>query len=324
MATKRTGGIKSDQKATSVAAPKTVRISQILIFILGFFVAILVALLFQSMLKNASLTLSTVDLLNLVFSSALSVSSIFLAITAIILSKRSEEIIINRATESRDLQSTLFTRTIEVLARIESSSGINEKRIDDLSRQLADLPKHAGQNREEEIRKIVRTNLLPESSVTSPRASTQFFEQESKKEEEFKSKVVLGVANIDKVSIERMGEGDVNGEGDDLVDSIYSIDGKRFTVSTFYIKGDNEIDYLDNETLQSYLLSLAKRISDGAYVKAFLVFNKLQAADSDFEKIYKEFIQVTDAKVNSKINIIAGPPEEIVAAIKTDVETGLK
>jgi len=231
----------------------------------------------------------------------------------------------NQTTEGRDLQNALFTRTIEVLARIESSSGINEKRIDDISRAVAELPRHTAQNREEEIRKIVRTNLLPDSSPSSSRVDNRIAEEEYKNEENFKNKIVLGVANIRDINVEKIGEGDIEGRGDDLVDGIFSYSGKRFTVSTFYIRNpDQEISFVDDESFKSYLVNLGNRISEDAYVKCFLVFNKLQSNDTDFGAAYKQVTQLVDEKIRNGIEILVGSPEEILTDLGKKIEKALK
>lgn len=265
----------------------------------------------KNYLQSEIINFSTLDLLNFVFSIALSASAIVLAITAIILSKNSEQFISHQNNESRDLQNEIFSRTIEVLGEIRSSSGITEKRIDDISKKIADVPRLTGGGREEKIKEIMRRDLLSTTSQLD-----KFKEKENKKEEEFKNEVMLKIANTERVIAEKIGEGDFDESGKELVDGLFSLDAKKFSVSTFYINDhDGVFDVFGQDTYKDYFLSLLREISSGTFFKSFLIFNKKVEEDPSFVELYKKTRSLLKDEIKDKLVIVSGQPEEIIKKI---------
>lgn len=105
---------------------------QIFTVVFSFILGIAVILIIQNYIKSEIISFSTIDIINFLFSIALSSVSIFLAIVAIMLSRSSEKAVIERSDESIRLQNEIYLKTIDTLERIELSTGITEKRIDDI------------------------------------------------------------------------------------------------------------------------------------------------------------------------------------------------
>lgn len=298
----------------TVSKSRDIHYSYLVVFIIAFALGVTSILVVKNYLQSEIINFSTLDLLNFVFSIALSASAIVLSITAIILSKNSEQSIIRQSSESKDLQNEIFSRTIETLSRIESSSGINEKRIDDISKKIAELPHRTGGSRESDIRKIMRRTFLPARSYTNRESELEA--EEDKREQEFKDEVMLGITNTERIIAERIDEGDFNASGKELVDGLFNLDAKKFSISTFYIKSsDGVFDLFSQDTFKNYFLSLSKEISDGVFSKSFLAFNKKVEEDPDFMKLYKNTMSLLKDGVKEKLSIVSGQPREITKKI---------
>lgn len=303
---------------------KTGRIhySYLVVFLAAFILGIIAILVGKNYINSEVINFSTLDLINFIFSIALSASSIVLAITAIILGKSSEQAIIKQSIESKDLQNEISTKTIEVLSRIESSTGINEKRIDDISRKIADLPRHTGANRENEIREIMRRDLLPvHGNSQRVKDREKLMIEEKKKEEGFKNAILTGIANIEKVIAEKIGEGEFDRSGNELVDGVFSLNEKKFSISTFYIEeSDGIFDLFDEDTFRDYFLSLSRELSSGTFSKAFFCFNKKIEEDLKFMSLYKDSISPLKEEVKSGLIIISGTSMDLITKIKKQLK----
>jgi hypothetical protein len=87
---------------------------------------------------------STTELIGFVLSTLLSGASTVLAVVAINLGKASEVSVIERSDQSIKLQQEVFSKTIEALQRIESSTGVTEKRLEDIiSGRVGDISERA-------------------------------------------------------------------------------------------------------------------------------------------------------------------------------------
>src|SRR4051812_35775888 len=111
-------------KAEGVKIPLKYLVTIIVSALVGFFIALLA----KNYASAEELNLSTIDIVNLVVSVGLSVSSIVLSIIAIDLGKKTENILLERNEAGIRYQSDIFHKTIEVLTQIGTSTGISEKR----------------------------------------------------------------------------------------------------------------------------------------------------------------------------------------------------
>lgn len=106
---------------------------QIFTIVISFALGIIVILILQNTIRSEIITFSTVGFISFLFSIALSSVSIFLAVTAIMLSRLSEKAIIERSEAGIKLQRDTHLKTVETLQKIAISTGSTEKRIDDIA-----------------------------------------------------------------------------------------------------------------------------------------------------------------------------------------------
>jgi hypothetical protein len=198
-------------------------------------------------------TFTTIELIGLVLSVILSGASIFLAIAAISLGKISEQAMIQRSDESIRLQNEVFTKTMDALQRIESSTGVTEKRMEDmigLVSHKAAVEATRGnkgfsmdtQALEDKIKQSLKSELSSNTSRTGLwqdnlySFNEKMFKEEAESEKAYHEAhdgLIFGIANLKGNKIEKMQHGSISKDGDDLFDSIFKSGKNRFAVSTF-------------------------------------------------------------------------------------------
>lgn len=109
-----------------------VSLTSIVILFIAFFLGMVFMIMVNRFLATAQITLSSQAFISLVFTIALGATSLILALIAIGLSRATEEILVRRGNESVRLQNEIFLRTSEVLTRIQTSTGVTEKRLEDM------------------------------------------------------------------------------------------------------------------------------------------------------------------------------------------------
>jgi len=259
-----------------------------------------------------------------VISILLSTSSLVLAVMAINLGKSSEKMMIDRSDDSIKLQNEVFTKTIEALGRIESSTGVTEKRIEDIisgragdiaDRLLSDKIVHRGNKEllEEEIRASLRSEL-----TQTTRQERQKREEDEKKAREeawkkylaYKEKVSLSFANINNVKALRISDGKFGGENEELVDGLFEKDGIKIGVCTF--SGDKVIStkFLIDE-LDEFINRLATEISKQTFSKVYLVFDEETETTEKYRQTLDRIKKFMKEEISSNITLIVSKPEEI-------------
>ncbi len=118
---------KQDHKSKS-----QVTYAQLTIVAISAFIGAVAVLLFQKLVGGGMTHMDTLGLIGFTLSVLLSGASIVLAVSAIMLGKFSEDAIIRRSDESIRLQNDVFLKTTDALQRIESSTGVTEKRLEDI------------------------------------------------------------------------------------------------------------------------------------------------------------------------------------------------
>lgn len=111
---------------------KSVPIWLLITVALAFIVGLVCGLLLVNVLAGSQTSLSTTSIISLTFTVALGAASIILASITIVLSRSAEEALIRRSDEGIRLQNEAFVRTNEVLSKIEASTGVTEKRLEDV------------------------------------------------------------------------------------------------------------------------------------------------------------------------------------------------
>jgi len=280
----------------------------LIIFTLLF--GIVAGLLVTNSQTGSPTTFTTTELIGFVLSIILSGASIVLAVAAISLGKYSELAIMHRSDESIRLQNEVFVKTTDALQRIESSTGVTEKRIEDIisgrvgdiSHQIAEMATGSGKYRsrdprdlEEDIRKSLLESFKEESSGTvdedERRKKRQKRVEEQKKYQSAHEKTLYAIANKDGVSIEKIGHGDIGESGTALFDGIYKKEDKRFAVSTF--KKGTSTSIL-TEFIGNTATELAKNYVDSVYM---IIFGTEAEEELD-QDVREHFATMKDVIVN--------------------------
>jgi hypothetical protein len=236
------------EKSSEAATPQPLNISLKLLggFVLAYLLGLATHLMAKNFFSGQTLTFSTPELINFVLSVLLSGASIFLAIAAIALGRFSEQAIVQRSDESIRLQNEVFQKTTDALQRIESSTGVTEKRIEDiisgrvgdLSQKIARIATETqdtqGKDVEPAIRKALYETLREEGILprrTDPTmASVDTILRSRTEDEESKDKYNrMSTAFMQALSLRedlkavKMSRGTVGKAGDDMYDGIYCV-----------------------------------------------------------------------------------------------------
>lgn len=297
----------------------SVTYKQIGVILISFILGLIVALLVSSSQENSVSNFTTTELIGFVMSVILSGASIVLAISAIALGKSSEQAVINRSDESIRLQTEVFTKTTDALQSIKQSTGVTEKRIEDiisgragdLSKQIAELTADetvSGQidvkDLEEKIKKSLTQSFEHKELSESEKEDRVRRRAEAKarreKYEKHHESLLYTVANKAGVSIEKFGHGtpDVGRDAKDRYDGVFVKDGVRIAVSTFIP--------------QDGVRLLVRGYSDILRALA------LPLKDEEIDKLY--LVQFYDGDTKTDVS----PLEETVGLMKQDLASRIK
>ena len=313
--------------------------------LLGFIViAFLSGYIFHNFIMNTEGTyiysFSTPDLINFILSVILSGASIVLAISAISLGKFSEQAITQRSDESIKLQNEVFMETTEALQRIESSTGVTEKRIEDiisgrvgdLSQKIARIATESGERagslKPEEIEDLIRKTLLQSLNNNEPNPWNQFgeytrnqLEKEKQQEKEQIEKQVEQrkyfenhdnlenhLTKREDIRALKLGQGSRDKSGLDIFDFVFiNKDGKKFAI----------IDFNPEFQKDSFLIVLqnvSKEIQKDTVEFAYLLIYQPR---EDFETIFDEFVSIINEEIKTRISFSTCLPDQIENFVKS-------
>ena len=293
-------------------------------------------LLLQNAARAENLTFSTVGLLTFLFSIALASASIVLSVTAIGLGRASEQAMIARSDDSIRLQNEIFVRTTDALQRIQSSTGVTEKRIEDIisgragaiSQRVAEravtdqlITGRGRKQLERELTDSIRGELTAavEREVTGAGRERAEGAAEERAEEraryrEFKQAVLIQVANTPGAVTEMMGDGSYGVLGDDLVDGVFSVGGLRVGISTFITNSSLYTDYWQLG-FADYLRSLTQEVAEGTFAEVFLAFDGDVSSEDGFGAKFQSCVSLVRNELAERLHIVSGTPEQIQSQI---------
>ncbi|MGR5108890.1 hypothetical protein [Vibrio jasicida] len=320
--------MKSEKEEWSVSY------KQLGIVIIAFSLGLIIGLLALNSQGATQSNFTTTELIGFVLSVILSGASIVLAVAAISLGKVSEKSVIERSDESIRLQNEVFTKTTEALLRIESSTGVTEKRIEDIisgrvgdiSHQVAEIasrhtkstsPQDA-RKLEEAIRKEIMNEVKAESGESREFRLARRREREERERlaerqyQEGHDKILLGIGNQNSITIDKVGHGTIGSEGANF-DGLYTKGEKKFAVSTFRPS-------VDQNTVISFLPHVVDELSSQGLEHAYFVFftDDEQGIDCDSMESASSFLK---DDVLEKLTFINASLTEPESAINLIVET---
>lgn len=298
---------------------------QIGLLILVFTLGIISALLLANAQTGTSTTFTTTELIGFVLSVILSGASIVLAVSAIALGKTSEQAVIRRSDESIRLQTEVFVKTNEALLRIEASTGVTEKRIEDiisgragdLSRQIAEIATDEGKigyfdidKLEERIRTSIAKTISREETVEDRERHQKYREQLMKERETYNrhhNELMYAFANLPETTVEKLGHGTPSEcleGGIEGYDGVFVKNGKRIAISTFRSMKDRQ--YRDiGDTINQLASPLEKQKID----KLFLVLFDKSAEDEPVNRA-NHALSMLKEEFSKKITIATVPYSE--------------
>lgn len=302
-------------RETQTEKDYSIKLSTLGLVIVSIIIGAIGTYIANNQVKGEIINFSTIELISFVVSLLLSSASLVLAVIAINLGKSSEKIMLERNDETFRLQNEVFSKTIEALSRIESSTGVTEKRIEDIiSGRAGDLAERLVDDRivtrkdkgtlEEEI----KSSLLRELSGSDKKAQQEkelekrrLTQEASKRYNLFKDQILLAISNSEKTKALKIGSGTFRGDKDELLDGFFEISGKKVGVCTFSGEAILSDQFLV-KSLDEFINKLSLEISNKVFDKVYLVFD----SETDTTTHYKESLAKITALMKPDIadNII--------------------
>lgn len=292
-----------------------------------FIVYVLVGAASAEIVRNISgaekLSFTTTELIGFVLSVVLSAASIVLAIAAIWMGKVSELSVIRRSDESIRLQNEVFVRTTEALQRIEASTGVTEKRIEDIiqgrvgaiSHKIAELAAGGpGLMRDKEsLEEQIRASIL--DGVRSGRKGEPHeklfneFEARRKRYKVFHQAMLTAFSNKNNIVTKKLGDGQFQGVGEDIFDVVVEMGELRIGASAFAkrtIDGD----------FSSYLEKVVRALINNVVAHVFLFVDSKPEEQSTIHKLVSETLSAFKGDPQNHITVLCGDIPDIEAAIQ--------
>ena len=320
-------------------------LNTLIFWIFFFLVGIVATLIFQKISSNESISVSSLDLLTFTFSIALTGASIILAMVAIDLGKKSEQTTMMQNNESLRLQNEIFVKTNDTLQKIGTSTGITEKRIEDIisgrisniSQNIANtmvdqefVKKNDLDNLEKSIQKTIFKELrkdtnYPNYSIlgTTPTDISEVdprLKSEARKNlDMFNMSILYGIVNLNKYSVLKIGEGRLTGEGQDAIDGIFKKDDKIFGICTF-LNEYTKLSKPNEETVNTFFNTLLNEIASKNLYKIFLVYDQEISEDNIYNKVWKNLKIYSKKEIIDNIIFLHGSIEEVSSQIDKELQ----
>jgi len=253
----------------------------------GFFLAGVVFALFVFRMKSSSITFTALDLIGFSLSIGLAGASIVLALAAMSSGRASEDALTRRSDESIRLQNEVFLKTTDALTRIESSTGVTEKRIEDIiagrvgaiAESLAETTMRGGKPKsEKQIQELIHDAIqqsVGTKAVASDEASrVRRAQSEARRKEraeieaQYQAKhdsLLQDIAAYESVRAIKLGHGDPGATGFDMFDAVFVLpSGKRVFLSSFRSE-------IDADEVAPFLMGLPRELASEDIELMFLV-----------------------------------------------------
>ncbi len=323
--------LSSNQEGTMNKQSEEWNISykQLGVIIASFSLGLIVALLVSNTQTGSQTNFTTTELIGFVMSVILSGASIVLAISAIALGKVSEQSVIERSDESIRLQNEVFVKTTEALQRIEASTGVTEKRIEDIiSGRVGDISHHVAEiasrhskqspKATKELEETIRRSLMQQIKQNNGNDRKERYKLEKEAEELVESKyqenhdkVLLGVGNLENIKINKVGHGTIGAEDGNVFDGLFEKEETTYAVSTF--RPDISIS-----SLQNFMTTVVEEGFKKDISKIFLVLFQDDTSQEGVVEKLEETKKLLKEEASSKLQFIECPYdkiEEIVSVI---------
>lgn len=301
----------------------SVSLAQLTMAVVWLFIGAALAEIVRNIAKAEKVTFSTTELVGFVLSVVLSAASIVLAIAAIWLGKISELSMVRRSDESIRVQNEVYIKTIEALKRIEASTDVTEKRIEDIiagragdiSHKIAELASgRAGLSKdpeslEREIRRIIEGTKASKPEVENKRREEMIARHRRYKE--FHGSLLAAFANRPNSNAVKLGDGLMGAEGHELFDAVIQSSGKKIAGSAFQEKLPFE-----GTAFPEYLARVSRALASGAVDEVVIAFNMPSDKQQKLAEEVSRLISVYKGEPEKKVRVVCAEETAIVPAIE--------
>lgn len=305
----------------------SVSLKQLTLFVVYILVGAASAEIIRNISDAEKLAFSTTELIGFILSVVLSAASIVLAIAAIWLGKVSELSVIRRSDESIRLQNEVFVRTTEALQRIEASTGVTEKRIEDIiqgrvgdiSHKIAELASgRTGlmkdkESIEEEIRRSILEGVRSDnkSEFEGQRQERAVLaEQRRTRYKTFHKAMLTAFANNKNFVVKKIGDGSYQGSGDEIFDVVVEMGELHIGASAL----SKQVVSEDNS---SYLTTVARELVSKTFSHAFIFVDTNPGEQPTVQKLVEETLSIFKGDPLKHLTIVCGDIPDIETLIKT-------
>ncbi len=298
----------------------TISIKNLMLFLVVFILGLVTNQIISQVLSGEVTTFTTLDLINFVVTILLSAASIVLAVTSILLGKTAEEELNRKTTESIRLQNEVFMRTNEVLNRIESSTGVTEKRIEDIiSGRVGDISSriaHIATSRsnkskkeiENEVKQSIVSGLKKDNEKTEEERAIEKIEKERvERYKNFHQLILRAFANRDDTYVIKTLHGSFQSESEGLFDGVYKVGDKIIGVSAMLIELERP------ETISEYIMKIAKEIINGETSQVYLFL--YDAKEEAFTEYYKKELEILKGNPSERIHFYSSNCDQVESLI---------
>lgn len=304
---------------------KKLKLSSLILFLIAFILGCIATLIVKNTLQSEMIQFSTLGLIGFVLSIIFGGASIVLAINAIQLGRSSEDAIIKRNDESIRTQNEVFQKTIEVLSRIESSTGVTEKRIEDIIAgrvgQIADKLSFGNltdrDKIERELRKSLSKELTPEEREMQEKKKKER-DEARKRYDIHHEKTLLTLSNANEFSVLKLGDhGSYGGDGATLFDGLFLVDDNKIGISVF--SSEPLLADIFVRGFDQFVTKCAQAISNGIINYFFYVSTEESEVSKKLQAQLKESSNLFKDDLKNSIYILTGNDEELIEKIKKTV-----
>jgi hypothetical protein len=312
-------GVPVPEKQDAESVKWNVSLAQLTLAVVWVLLGAAVTELVRNIAGAETVSFSTTELVGFVLSVVLSAASIVLAIAAIWLGKISELSMVRRSDESIRMQNEVYIRTTEALNRIESSTGVTEKRIEDIiagragdiSHKIAELTTGKGglsgdrDAIEKEIKRIIEGNESSKyDEIRQQRRAAMLAKQERYKR--FHQSVLTAFANKSGLVAKKLGDGRFDSEGVDLFDVVATLAGKVIGASAFEAETD-----LATPRFTEYLMRIAQAIHSDVVSHVYIAINASSEKAKEIQDAFNKTLTTFRGDLNQKISLLLSEEGEI-------------
>lgn len=300
----------------------SVSLAQLTMAVVWLFLGAALAELVRNIAGAEKITFSTTELVGFVLSIVLSAASIVLAIAAIWLGKISELSMVRRSDESIRMQNEVYIKTTEALKRIESSTDVTEKRIEDIiagragdiSHKIAELTsERTGLSRDPAILEKEIRRIIEGSNTTKPEDEIKRHERVIARQRRYKSfhgAVLAAFANKSDSKAVKLGDGSMEAEGQELFDAVIQSGGKTIAGSAF------QAQTLEGNSFKHYLTRVSQALASGAVDYVVLAFDMPKDDEAQVIEKVRSVLSVYKGEPENKVIVTCSEEADIINAVE--------